>query len=681
MTTLRHQVLNGSRQPIAGLKATVRLYDPADAPRPGSFERARVVSAVSNSQGWLTWTLPTPTDDRFVGTPTYIVTGIEDHQVLVSVPLTVSTTTVTATRIGTVPVTTPPATVDLVTEEELAARLAGLPAGLTGPAGPPGPKGDPGSSATVTDAAVAAAWGAATGAKAAADTALRAAFDARYAPIGSGGTSAAASDILTKVQRALRSKIRPNQGIAVELSGTSYRLWQRLSPGQWLGTYLDVRANTNGGNVNIINQNVVVTPSVLVSQGNAGITQVGTWTVSGASVWSATATDSQTFTAPANTTGIGVEYLRLTNGGLSKVSINGDATRARLLPTAQDLVERGLYAKTILVANGGTLQPTDRVIDHYWSGGASQTVNVLAAEDLPPTTTGHVIVLTPTGYQQTASTGARSYFVGFLHRQAQTLGDTTALQVLTLDPGAGSSATEYAISGKPVATGATTFMGCIHDNEAQDSLSVTVDGSAATLVAGAAPVFPISQVTITKVSHLLHPSATGSVANITTTYILTRDGLAVDVNLVWQQAMTIAAAYSMLPLNGKLGTTGSAARASFDRGDLLESGAGPLRLGGAPDAFLGTSKSAAAWMWESLGRVAAGFYLDDVLAFTNNWVAAGGYFSSIEDRNGTMAKAYISRVGSGGGANVETVGPGTTWAWRAHYLVGLMDSPERTFAA
>lgn len=121
---LRHRLLDDDGQPIAGKRAAVAVHDLGLRLAPGTYRRVPRAVAVSGPDGWLEWTLP-----RQPGA-TFVVSGIEDQQVLVSVPTDVSTTTVDATRTGTIPF--PPGDssqnglVDLVTEAELVSRLATL---------------------------------------------------------------------------------------------------------------------------------------------------------------------------------------------------------------------------------------------------------------------------------------------------------------------------------------------------------------------------------------------------------------------------------------------------------------------------------------------------------------------------------------------------------------------------
>lgn len=123
MTVLTHRVLDSQGRPIAGLVATVAPY-PGRAGATGTYHRDRATSATSSDDGVLSWVLPPWTGP---GVPSYVVSGIEARQVLVAVPRTVSTATVTETRTGTLPL--PPGQEpgrDLVTQSELASRLAGI---------------------------------------------------------------------------------------------------------------------------------------------------------------------------------------------------------------------------------------------------------------------------------------------------------------------------------------------------------------------------------------------------------------------------------------------------------------------------------------------------------------------------------------------------------------------------
>jgi hypothetical protein len=124
MTTLRHQLLDGQGNPVAGKTATVAPYRAQDV-HPGEYHKTPVVSAVSDNSGWLTWTLPAPAGPEYPAT--YVVTGIETNQVLIAVPSGVSTVLVAAVRTGVLAGPVHDTTTDLVTELELVRRLSQLP--------------------------------------------------------------------------------------------------------------------------------------------------------------------------------------------------------------------------------------------------------------------------------------------------------------------------------------------------------------------------------------------------------------------------------------------------------------------------------------------------------------------------------------------------------------------------
>jgi len=131
VTTLSHVVVDGSNHPISGRKAQVAVYlGGPDSPTPGTFQKVGVVNAISDSHGAISWDLPKYPGH---GTPTYVVTGIEDHPVVVRVPQDIPATTVSIARIAILDQLDGPL-VDLVTEDELIARLSALPT-------PPAPSG------------------------------------------------------------------------------------------------------------------------------------------------------------------------------------------------------------------------------------------------------------------------------------------------------------------------------------------------------------------------------------------------------------------------------------------------------------------------------------------------------------------------------------------------------------
>jgi hypothetical protein len=136
VTTLTHTISDNSGKPIAGRKTQVAVYlSGPDGPEPGTFKKVDVVNAISDKDGKVSWELPKYPGK---GAPTYVVTGIENYPVVVRIPAGLSTVQVNAARIAVLTDTTPGTNIDLVTEDELIAKLNDL---LNNQPPPPAPGG------------------------------------------------------------------------------------------------------------------------------------------------------------------------------------------------------------------------------------------------------------------------------------------------------------------------------------------------------------------------------------------------------------------------------------------------------------------------------------------------------------------------------------------------------------
>jgi hypothetical protein len=132
---------------------------------------------------------------------------------------------------------------------------------------------------------------------------------------------------------------------------------------------------------------------------------------------------------------------------------------------------------------------------------------------------------------------------------------------------------------------------------------------------------PNESATLTRQSRYRHTSLGAAVvATAVTTYRVSASGLSVDVDVMWAIDVDVNSMCMMAAANGALASSG----ARFDRGQLLNKIGEPLTLsGGAGDVYLGSTKSAAAWVWESAGRVAVAMFAEDALADTNEWAKSG----------------------------------------------------------
>ena len=86
------------------------------------------------------------------------------------------------------------------------------------------------------------------------------------------------------------------------------------------------------------------------------------------------------------------------------VEIDGDRTLANQLPTAQALVTAGTLPNTILVANGGEFNPTDRVLEYYTLNAALIPIAIGLTPGI------HTLKVTQTNHHH-ASSGSDPYLL------------------------------------------------------------------------------------------------------------------------------------------------------------------------------------------------------------------------------------------------------------------------------
>jgi hypothetical protein len=485
------------------------------------------------------------------------------------------------------------------------------------------------------------------------------------------------------VSRVQSLFLGPAAGLFVSRSGTTYNLLRGLGGGRFSKFSL-VQQSGNAGGYPLRQQQACSITVPLLSVNETAATTSGTWTTGsnaasygGGYKYATAAGATHTWTSPADSTRLGLRIAGFTNGGYGKVSIGGDATAAVLLPTAQAEVTAGRLASTALVANGGTLNPTDRLVNTYrsfnmWDG------SVLLADGLTPG--AHTVVYTATGYAQTGAAGTRAYISGFMSGTAATTPTTTEASMVDLYEINASinSAWEYAIDCLPAGGSTHAFVGNVHGYEIEDSFTLTVDGSAVSLTDGQI-VSVTREAAFTRASHLLHPdTGSATVANCSVEYRIDRLGLAVTPTITFQVAAIIYACYTMMPLNGASVATG----VPMDRGcalamtsTLTQTGSGLKR---------GQAKSAAAWLWNSTGKVGALMYVPDIAGFTEGWVHSNTGYCEIEDRPPTtnygISKTYVAWVHPG--AEPVPVAAGFTKTWTTRYVIGYFpNGAEASLAA
>jgi hypothetical protein len=489
------------------------------------------------------------------------------------------------------------------------------------------------------------------------------------------------ADQAIATSRLLGKVLAENTGGVLYLnrSGSDYFLIQGIGSQRYARWQLASQSSNPGSYaLRQLSGCAIKTPMLSVDQGSG--TRGGTWGgigVSNAAAyggtydWSVTASATYSWTAPASSTCLGLLYVSSGNAGLALVSIGGSLTAANCLPTAQQVVDSGAYPNTILVANGGSLNPTDRVLDQYQGGGGTDfDARAVLATGL--TASAYAVVITSTGYTHTSGTGSRVYVSGFGSATASTTPATASIDwysVLPIGNQSSSSAWEYAIKCLPTGATTSTFVGNVHGYEVEDSLTFAVDDVATTLTDGQV-VTAVGRIVATRTSHLLHPD-TGSttIASCVVNYSLDRLGLSWSPTITWAVDTRVDISYTMCPMDGM--TYGSGR--GFDRGATAGWPQAPVTFPGTSDTYYAISKSAAAVMWNRTGKVAVLFWVPDIYTFTNAWAGTTPNHMSIEDRNGTFSKAYATWVNdTGGTGNRVTVKSGTAKAWTARCALGYL---------
>lgn len=467
-----------------------------------------------------------------------------------------------------------------------------------------------------------------------------------------------------------------------------YQLIRGIGSGRFVVNELTWKTNNPPAysyGLNQLGRCYLAAPLVSVGHADAALVRVGAWlgpnanaaAFSGSYRYATAAGATLTWTTPAGTTKVGGRGPQNTDGAASVVSIDGDKTRATMLPTAQQMVDAGNLPSGALVANGGTVNPTDRMWATYRSGLVYDATTVFA-DDL--TAGAHTIVVTTTGYQRASLTNGRAYYSALASGTATTAPTDAGAELFVTNwihaEDATTSAWEYADNERPPGVGTSTYIGNIHGYERQDTLAVfDGDNTAPTvLTAGQIVAATRGSFRITRTSSLFHPSSlitptkTASVL-----YVLDRSGLSVTSDMTYTQAMEVLNAYMMMPTNGALSTSGA-----FDRAGLL-SLPSLLSFPGSSDTRYGHSFSAAVWVWGSTTKVGALCYMPDVYGSTDGWVKASPEIASVQDRTGGLTKVYLAWLGSRGGA--RTIPAGTAKRRSVRYLANYFPTGAETILA
>lgn len=445
-------------------------------------------------------------------------------------------------------------------------------------------------------------------------------------------------------------------------AGGTYWVHQYLSDDLYWSAELRPRSGLPGsGNITALTNSYIRRIVSVKADNDAAITYSGAgWTArtAGAGTFggfyrrTSTTGNYVECTTVSNVTVCGVMTFA-NNSGISLVTIDGDATLANLVTTAQQLVDSGAAANTILVANGGTLNPTDRCIDQSTVGTSGL---ILLADNLAAGV--HTIRLTCTGYKATAAPDVRNYFSGFFfNAPAGTRLNASAIATIPVTGLLTSfSVWEYALNCLPsgAGSGGSTFVGNGHGYDIQTALTFTVDGNSTTL--NEWDVYD-GVIEATRTSNLRHP-ATGAatVAEVEMTYTMhPATGLTTNLSLTWRTAGVSTLAYvSMLPVS----------QPPFDKGSMPLATLDYL-LTNDNDSEAVNLQDSATYFWDADGDYGMMANITNLAAAVNNWTNTNVYHW-IQDRavegSVLLNKGYLTRV-----SGSETLSDGLIWLCDTNY--------------
>lgn len=338
--------------------------------------------------------------------------------------------------------------------------------------------------------------------------------------------------------------------------------------------------------------------------------------------------------------------------GFALVSIDGDATRATLLPTAQALVDGGLMDAAALIGGGGTLNATDRIWDAF-----PQAVNFLQvfADDL--TAGVHTFRITNTGYKRAAAGSTWTTFTALMeggpYDTSVARWDFSRTLVLAGVASAVNPTIEISYLFQPSGTSQGEWCGHSGSLKMAALPAWTVDGvstslSQRTLARGNA-------ITMSESLGIRH-SEKGTTDQGTLALSFSFDcraGLTIAHTLVWAVSGTATGYPGMM----------MAEKATFDRFRGLTTSV--VQLDTNDDSANANTREQAAYCWDFDGNVGMLLAIPDLALTVENWVKTTTrqlWWADVSANSGTWKKAYVQRFQAS-----EAFVNGTTWQSAINY--------------
>lgn len=430
-------------------------------------------------------------------------------------------------------------------------------------------------------------------------------------------------------------QIRHNYG-----ASDIYDMLQPLTTDKYLSMPLEGTLSI-GGEFMRLGKMYVVNLYKAYSDQSTGVSFSGTWTkagstdygVTGRLAFSANVGDYIELTTDDDITSVGACFRTgISGGGIALVSIDGDNTAADLLSTAQDLVDAGTLPNTVLVANGGTLNPTDRVVEtHVGTPGVGSLFSSTLSAGV------HTVRITVTGYKTAASANTTIFVYAMLAFGSGLYDINTTLthpypitDVITTE-----NSPVWEISHSITPTGATGAEWVGHAGSLKFTRlpTITIDGTPTTLNKGqtincSTAVFDMQF----GIRHSEMGDTDLGLMDITYTWNSTT-GLDIAHTVVWTSNGAIDIAY---PAMMTLGTI-------FDRGRAINRAVANLDTN--DNSHPCDNKGLAMWLWDLDGNLGALMSFSDYSIVENYTKGAENYHFYIDDDNEALwNKVRLTRL-------------------------------------
>jgi hypothetical protein len=362
-------------------------------------------------------------------------------------------------------------------------------------------------------------------------------------------------------------------------------------------------------------------------------------------------------TMPAETEDISYLGMNTATGCVFLVTIDGDRTLANLLPTAQDLVDATTLPNTVLVANGGQFNPTDRVLNTY-NLTVNFTNDIGNSGAIVPLASGlaaaaHTVRLTDYQYTPTGAGGHNAYVVLLLASGdgLNVVADGSSYNCFTVVQNFCTIGETWDISYAMTPDGAThpEWLGHVNSTKYVTTPVINVDGSPVVLASG--EYASGTDVTLTYQAWIRHSEIGGGATHVGTLdmeyAINALTGLTITHKTTWGMSGVANGYPCMMVVD----------HAVFDRFRGLDTVATDLTANDG-SVNCNTTKQASL-CWDYNGYIGAVMYIPDLVLTVESWAKSGAnqlWWSDIAADSGTWKKLYATRFGS-----AENFINGTVW--------------------